>query len=136
MNFFSSARPLKKFFSSAMPLKISFFPAEGPSKFFSWRVPLKIYFFLEKGLRNYFFIDFLWPHPQIINGRPLKHDRSITLCHSLCIVGWPAVRERYKEVYRSFWGVFLFYTQLGLYTCTVNQLNLAAGNFSFLVKFE
>ncbi len=28
-------------------------------------------FFPEKGLRNYFFLDFLRPHPQIINGRPL-----------------------------------------------------------------
>ncbi len=32
---------------------------------------LKIYFFLEGGLRN-FFPDFLRPHPQIINGRPLS----------------------------------------------------------------
>ena len=32
---------------------------------------LKNYFFLEKGLWN-LFLDFLRPHPQIINGRPLK----------------------------------------------------------------
>ncbi len=32
-----------------------------------------------KGLRNYFFLDFLRPHPQIITGRPLRSNQKSLL---------------------------------------------------------
>ncbi len=38
--------------------------------------------FLEKGLQNFFFLDFLRPHPQIISGRPLMLACTL-LCNSL-----------------------------------------------------
>ncbi len=80
-NFFFSGRTLKilffpgeclskfifsyNFFFSARTLKILFFPGECLSKFI---------FSLEKGLRIFFYLDFLRPHPQIINGRPPMCD--------------------------------------------------------------
>ena len=68
-NYFSQRRPLKIYFF----LEKAFFPGEGILKFiFSLRWPSEIYFFLEKGFKI-FFLDFLRPHPQIINGCPLKY---------------------------------------------------------------
>ncbi len=86
---FPSTRQIN-FFSLGKASQNIFFPGECLSKLiFSLRVPLRIYFsrilplplkivfFLEKGLRNYFFLDFLRPHPQIITGRPLSVFRNI-----------------------------------------------------------
>ena len=53
--------PPRKKIGKAFSRKIHF-PREGPFK----------KFFPEKGLRNFFFLNFLRPSPQIINGRPLS----------------------------------------------------------------
>ncbi len=39
-------------------------------------LPFANYFFLENGLR-FFYLDFLRPHPQFINGRPLMFFRFV-----------------------------------------------------------
>ncbi len=76
---FSTGRPFENYFSQRRPLKINFslekalFPGEGILKFiFSLGWHSEIYFFLKKG-SQIFFLDFLRPHPQIINGCPLKY---------------------------------------------------------------
>ena len=58
-----------------------FFPGNPP-----YKRPLKIYYFLESASQNLFFpgegppkiffLDFFRPHPQIINGRPLRNLRQ------------------------------------------------------------
>ncbi len=41
-------------------------------------------FFLEKGLRDFFFLDFLWAPPQIINGCLFRAD--IKSCEKISIL--------------------------------------------------
>ncbi len=48
------------------------------NEFIFSREPLP-YFSPEKGLRIFFFLDFLRPHPPIINGRPLTLRRKYKL---------------------------------------------------------
>ncbi len=51
--------------------------------------PFEIYFFLEKGPRNFFFLNFLWASPHIINGHPLTQDgirRNTTNVHGLVLL--------------------------------------------------
>ena len=63
MNLFFLVNPFRiKRFSSARPLKIYFFLESASQNLF----------FSREGPPKLFFLDFLWPHPQIINGRPLK----------------------------------------------------------------
>ncbi len=76
---------------------LSFFSRRTVFTFFSQRRPFKVFsggshpnfFFLEKDLQ-FFFLDFLPPRPQIINGCPLRaHDDSKTdnPCPVLASVG-------------------------------------------------
>ena len=85
-DFFSRGRPFEiyfflevasKFFSFSRKVFWDlFFLGEGLLRFiFSWGRPFEIYFFPGEGPPEYFFLDFLQAHPQIINGRPLKINR-------------------------------------------------------------
>ncbi len=72
----SSARPLKIFMESD-PQNL-FFPGECLSKFiFSW-----------SRASNFFFLNFLWPDPQIINGRPKLFMVNVTWMLS-CVWEYP-----------------------------------------------
>ncbi len=86
LNFFFSWRWLRNFFSVYKPIK------KVPN--FSWGRPSEIYLFLRKGLR-FFFLDFLGPHPQIINGRPLRLSSHHSLsCLSFEVLLWLSVFKK------------------------------------------
>ncbi len=59
-------------FFPGKPFRIKKFPRQYLSKFIYWAMLCMIQYrgFMEKSLQ-FFFLHFLRPHPQIINGRPL-----------------------------------------------------------------
>ena len=54
----------------------NFFFSEAPWKFFFSETPLNEFFFCE-GSQWIFFFAFFTMHPQMINGRPLSHQRAL-----------------------------------------------------------
>ena len=72
-----SCRPLMIWGAEEKSKMNLFFPRQCLLKFiFCWGRPFEIYFFPDMHLQKKKILDFLWPHPQIINGRPLNDCKT------------------------------------------------------------
>ncbi len=73
-------------------------PKEFPEIFFLGLGLSEIFFFPENGLQKFFFLDFLWAPPQIINDCP--HNWSCSSVHRVlvwCYMFWSVVLSRLTD---------------------------------------